>query len=290
MTTLADLLITAAADARAATMRGALPADPASTSDVAAFLSRLPSLAAAARLDDPDCAAVMIPAHGEGRAARMLSASAVRALDAEGIAASSHAGGVVVSLASLFDAADRATFARSLSAITAAWRDLAGLASAATADAHAGTLTLSAGHDGRHVIAPGWQTRPPSEVIEEARAALALPSWRIADVAAAWRVRAGADARCAIKRGIFRGPDFLAADDFAGAGPSSGLPTVPALCFALRPDAPPVCYALTPATCGADSCALVERAAQALGLPATSPTAPPVRDDRRPLRARTASL
>jgi hypothetical protein len=288
MTTLADLLITAAADARAATVRGALPPDPVAPSDVAGFLSRLPSLAAAARIDDPDCAAVMIPAHGEGRAARMLSAAAVRALADEGIAASSHAGGVVVSLASLFDAADRTVTARAAITIASAWRDLTGPGSRVDADLHASTLTLSAGPDGRHVAAPGWQGRPVAEVVEEARAALCLPSWRIADVAAAWRARAGAEARCAVKRGIFRGTVFHAADDFALA--PDGPPTVSVLCFALRPAAPPAVYALTPATCEADVGALVERAAQALGLPAPSPPAPPARDDRRPLRNRAASL
>ena len=287
-TPLADLLIVAAADARTATVRGALPPDPAAPADVATFLSRLPAIAAAARLDDPDCAAVMIPAHGEGRAARLLSAAAVRTLADEGIAASSHAGGVLVSLPSLFDAADRAATACALTAVSSAWRDLTGSGSTATADAHAGTLTLSAGPDGRHVVAPGWASRPLVEVVEEARAALCLPSWCIADVAAAWRARAGAEARCAVKQGLFRGTVFHAADDFAltPGGPS----TVSALCFALRPAAPPAVYALTAATCEASVEALVERAAQALGLPAPSPPAPPARDDRRPLRARTASL
>lgn len=284
-TTLADLLIAAAEQARAATTRGALPIDPASPADVAALLARLPSLAAATREEDPEASTVLIPSAGEGRAARLLSTAVVRSLAAEGVEASAVARGVLVSLASLLAAADRAATARALTAIAAAWRDLTGPLSRVDADAHASTLTLATAPDGRHVVGPGWQTRSPADVIEEARAALSLPAWRIADLSAGWRARAGADARCAVKRGIFQGATFLPADDFTTA---PTIPTVPALCFALRPAAPPVCYALTTATCEASVEALVERAAQALGLPAPSPTAPPARDDRRPLRSRAA--
>jgi len=266
-----------------ATARASLPLPAPADTAVAAVLARLPSLAAAARDTDPAAPSLRLMALAD-REDRATAVGVRAALDVAGVEHWTAAGALHVSIPSLLAAAERDAAARALFAVAAAWAALAGLHARASADPHAGTLTLVA-DDGRHVVAPGWAARSPADVIEEARAALSLPAWGLDALSAAWRSRAGAEAAVAVRRGLFQGSAFLPADVFTSA-PS--VPTVPALCFAVRLAAPPVCYALTAATCEASIEALVERAAQALGLPAPAPTVPPARDDRRPLRNRAA--
>lgn len=273
-----------------ATSRASLPLPAPADTAVAARLTTLPTLAAAARDTDPAAPSLrlMVITDREDRA----TAVGVRtALDAAGVEHWTAAEAIHVSIPSLLAAAERDAAQRALFAIAAAWTALAGLGSTVDADARSGTLTLATPPGPRsrerHVVAPSWQARPPAEVVEEARAALSLPAWGLDALAAAWRLRAGAEAVCMVRRGLFQGAAFLPADDFTTA-PS--VPTVPALCFAVRLAVPPAVYALTAATCEASVEALVERAAQALGLAPVSPTASPARDDRRPLRARAASL
>ena len=290
MTTLPPPLLAATATALAAAdQRAALPLDSPSESAVLAVLSTLPNVAATARDEDPTAPSCRLMEIVD-REDRAVAAGVRSALDAAGVEHWTAGRRLHVSIPSLLAAASREALSAALFAVAAAWTALAGLGARAEADARSGTLTLTTSPgphaSARHVVAPGWQARATADVVEEARAALSLPAWGLDALSAAWRARAGAEAVCMVRRGIFRGTEFHAADDFAGVG----VPTVPALCFAVRLAAPPAVYALTAATCEASVEALVERAAQALGLPAPSPPAPPARDDRRPLRARTASL
>lgn len=290
MTTLPPSLLAATATALAAAdQRAALPLDSPSESAVLAVLSTLPNVAATARDEDPTAPSCRLMEIID-REDRAVAAGVRSALDAAGVEHWTAGRRLHVSIPSLLAAASREALSAALFAVAAAWTALTGLGARAEADARSGTLTLTTSPgphaSARHVVAPGWAARPPAEVVEEARAALSLPAWGLDALSAAWRARAGTEAVCMVRKGIFRGTEFHAADDFAGVG----APTVPALCFAVRLAAPPAVYALTAATCEASVEALVERAAQALGLPAPSPPAPPARDDRRPLRARTASL
>ena len=291
MTTLPPSLLAATATALAAAdQRAALPLDSPSESAVLAVLSTLPNVAATARDEDPTAPSCRLMEIVD-REDRAVAAGVRSALDAAGVEHWTAGRRLHVSIPSLLAAASREALSAALFAVAAAWTALAGLGARAEADARSGTLTLTTSPgphaSARHVVAPGWQARATADVVEEARAALSLPAWGLDALSAAWRARAGAEAVCMVRRGIFQGSTFLPADNFTTA---PAVPTVPALCFAVRLAAPPAVYALTAATCEASVEALVERAAQALGLPAPSPPAPPARDDRRPLRARTASL
>jgi hypothetical protein len=99
---------------------------------------------------------------------------------------------LAVNIHSLLAAGDRAATSAALAAFDAAWSEFTNGDGSCHVNNDAGTL-IADSHTGVrsiHTIAPGWQTRPTADLVEEARKALRLPLWRIDDVRAGWKATA----------------------------------------------------------------------------------------------------
>lgn len=263
-TDLTALLLATAVAARSAQERPVPRQVPPSREQIDAVLEGLP--AAVTRALDTDRAAhLALLMDAETLPQCLLAAEVMRELTAHAVETRHTDGKLWVGIPSLLAAAELLSMARALAAVAETWRAVAGPSSTFLHDAHAGTLTLTA-LGGRHVVAPGWPSRPPSEVVEEARLALGLPAWQLAAVAEAWAARAGAAATVVIERGVFAGGRFFPAS--AVGAPGAAGATLSALLFTLRPGVEAAAYAMTSATAEASVDALIERAARDLGVPA----------------------
>jgi hypothetical protein len=194
MADLSALLIDAAAKGRAARAEAwaALMQPPPVPTDaeVAAVLATLPAKMAETLTRDPNASHVDVLT-ARTRAEKALAQAVLSALHAHGVATTMHGFGasepvtVRADIGALLCAADAAEERAALTAFEAAWSTLTDGVGSALVNHSAATLIASA-PAGSYTLAPGWQKRPTGDLVEEARKALRLPLWRLADVAVAW--------------------------------------------------------------------------------------------------------